>query len=321
MEADSSTHTTADVAINSEESAAVVVQADDPYTPSPIIITDPATQAVSVHTSVSAAPVPQAVGALSPVAEAPPASSKVLTSSTTDKISDSVQSLESQNSDSTSNAHLNSRAMKPANLVVTSKSGEVLCVDLPHSPSNVSDGMTPLSKCNSEMIMNSPIAIVQEAQRGFAATKAAIKFNDSLDQFGLEIEVPNEQVANLEKQLRGRSLLQEIDRVHGISPALKVSDARVLKVTKSLGSTIKSQNTRSSIESLQNRLKALEACGQNRIKEVKAITELWTALQTQVTGRMSLIEEKVSAKPERLGKIEGEIVERLTEELKSIQAW
>ncbi|KAI8854524.1 hypothetical protein BC829DRAFT_380140, partial [Chytridium lagenaria] len=237
---------------------------------------------------------------------------------------------------------------------VMMKSAEPLTVEIPKSPSAVSDAeTTPLSKCGSEMIMNSPIATVQEGklgsettclhvlfqsrlgwmcwkdreatlfslfERGFAATKACIKFNDTLDQFGVEVEVPNEQVANLERQLRGKSLLQEIGRIHGLSPALRVSDARVLKVTKTLGTTIKSQSTKSSIESLQNRLKALEGCGGQRVKEVQGMCELWNALQMQVNGRFKVLEEKLTSKPERLGRIEGDIVDMLNEELKSIQA-
>ncbi|KAJ3109450.1 hypothetical protein HDU97_006695 [Phlyctochytrium planicorne] len=128
------------------------------------------------------------------------------------------------------------------------------------------------------------------SKRGFAATRALIKFNDSLDQFGVEIEVPNEQV-------------------------------KVLKITKTLGTTVKSQAIRSSIESLQNRLKGLQICGQQRLKEVQGIVELYGALKAQITSRLTTMEEKASQKPERLAKIEGEVVEKLTTELRDIQAW
>ncbi|KAJ3118529.1 hypothetical protein HDU96_000945 [Phlyctochytrium bullatum] len=234
--------------------------------------------------------------------------------------------------------------------VVSSRSGEPLADDLPMSPSAVSDGGFSI---NSEVIM-SPLATVQEAQvgsettcvhilfhskmgwmawkdreaslfsvfeRGFAATKASIKFNDTLDHFGVEVEVPNEQVTNLEKQLRGRTLLAEIDRCHGILPPMRVTDARVTKITKSMGSTIKTQNTKSSVESLEARVRALESCGRNRMREVTAMCEQWTALKEQLETRMRQIETKMLARPERLVKMEEEVVEIVQEELRNLQAW
>ena len=47
-------------------------------------------------------------------------------------------------------------------------------------------------------------------EKAFAATVCALKFGDTMDQFALEVNIPNTQVSSLEKELKGKGLMQEI---------------------------------------------------------------------------------------------------------------
>ncbi|KAJ3331327.1 hypothetical protein HDU76_003470 [Blyttiomyces sp. JEL0837] len=158
-------------------------------------------------------------------------------------------------------------------------------------------------------------------ERAFACSKATIVFTESLDQFGVELEVPVDQVSNLEKQLWQKSILLEIDRIHGLNPALRHSDTKVLRVTKSLGNTVLANVPRSSITSLETRLRNLEAVGTNRFKEVDAIKEQWLATKVKLEKRMERLEEVASSRPARLVAIEEAVVAILTEELESVRMW
>ncbi|KAJ3167508.1 hypothetical protein HK101_011761 [Irineochytrium annulatum] len=124
------------------------------------------------------------------------------------------------------------------------------------------------------------------------------------------------------------------DKIHGFKPATRAHDAKVLKITKTMGTTYSGTTITSSLESLANRVKALEQCGNTRLRETGAIVTQWQALQSKVNEKLEKLEVKISTKPERLIAVEKvwgrngqslielqEIVERLQEELKNIQAW
>lgn len=64
-------------------------------------------------------------------------------------------------------------------------------------------------------------------ERGFAATRCELKFSDMLNELAMEVEIPNTQIVRLdlsqakfEKYFIGKALATEIDKLHGIEPAL-----------------------------------------------------------------------------------------------------
>ncbi|KAJ3248014.1 hypothetical protein HDU78_002448 [Chytriomyces hyalinus] len=158
-------------------------------------------------------------------------------------------------------------------------------------------------------------------ERVFGCVSVVLKFTESLDVFGVEMEVPNDQVVRLEKELKTKYLLAEIDKIHGLSPAMKAPDCKVLRVSKTMGSGVSSDSIKSSLESLQARVNALRNCGNARKKEVDAISEQWNALREKVTGRCDKTGAHIVAKPEKLAQVEGHIVAKVMAELQSIQEW
>ncbi|KAI8620346.1 hypothetical protein BC830DRAFT_1099621 [Chytriomyces sp. MP71] len=158
-------------------------------------------------------------------------------------------------------------------------------------------------------------------ERVFGCVRGELNFSESLTEFGVELELPNDQVARMEKEFKSKFLLAEIDKIHGISPSMRAPDCKVVRTTKSLGSGILSDSIKSSIESLQIRVNNLRTCGLARAKEVAAIEEQWNFLRDRVTKRCDKTEERIIAKPDKLQDVEGQVVTRVMAELKIIQEW
>ncbi|KAJ3076395.1 hypothetical protein HDU98_003650 [Podochytrium sp. JEL0797] len=158
-------------------------------------------------------------------------------------------------------------------------------------------------------------------ERAFGCLRVEVKFTQDLDQFGLDLELPNTQVAHLEKQLYKKHLLAEIDKIHGLSPSFRNPDCRVLRTTKSLGSGVCRDHTKSSVESLQSRIDSLQNCSKGRRREVDAIVEQWNAMQDNMNAKAARMEAKIDAKPPKLIEIENWVVGRVMDELKSVQEW
>ncbi|ORY32473.1 hypothetical protein BCR33DRAFT_723492 [Rhizoclosmatium globosum] len=158
-------------------------------------------------------------------------------------------------------------------------------------------------------------------ERVFGCTRAELKFGEAMDTIGVDVEVPTAQVASLEKELRKKYLLAEIDKIHGVSPSVRAPDARLLRTSKSLGSGVLEGNTKSSILSLQDRIKALHKCHESRRKEVDAILAQWDSMKTVLNDKAVKMDAKIEAKPPRMVEIESWVVDRLMQELKTVQEW
>ncbi|KAJ3075220.1 hypothetical protein HDU99_001564 [Rhizoclosmatium hyalinum] len=156
-------------------------------------------------------------------------------------------------------------------------------------------------------------------ERVFGCTRAELKFGEAMDTIGVDVEVPTAQVASLEKELRKKYLLAEIDKIHGVSPSVRAPDARLLRTSKSLGSGVLEGNTKSSIVSLQDRIKALHKCHESRRKEVDAILAQWDSMKTVLNDKAVKMDAKIEAKPPRMVEIESWVVDRLMQELKTVQ--
>ncbi|RKP01230.1 hypothetical protein CXG81DRAFT_26093 [Caulochytrium protostelioides] len=140
-------------------------------------------------------------------------------------------------------------------------------------------------------------------ERGFSASKVTLKIGASLTDFGVEVEVPNDQATKFEKYFKGQALPMEIDKMHGLHPVNKTRDVKLFGLKKSLGSTVPYTNRRSSLENLQERLASLESCGQTRDREVLAMQEQLNFLLNEVTKRTqgieARVEERIADKVER----------------------
>ncbi|KAJ3209818.1 hypothetical protein HDU82_000058 [Entophlyctis luteolus] len=158
-------------------------------------------------------------------------------------------------------------------------------------------------------------------ERAFACVRAEMTFSDSLDTFGVSLEVPSIHVAALEKELGRKFLLAEVDRIHGISPALRTPDAKILRITKSLGATVCTDCTPSSIESLNGRVNSLMKCAKSREKEIVAMSDQLKDLEERIRFRTCSLESKISTRPSGLVEVENWLVDRISAELKTIQEW
>ncbi|KAJ3171880.1 hypothetical protein HDU87_008198 [Geranomyces variabilis] len=158
-------------------------------------------------------------------------------------------------------------------------------------------------------------------ERSFGATRCEMKFSDSLEDFGFEVEVPNTEVEKFKKFFKGKALAQEIDMLHGIDPlTTSRRDAKLVNMKKTLGSTLQETDVRSSIEVLTKRFKALEQVGVNRDREVSAIQDQFAFMQTTMLKRFDDTGARFQAKMEdavwkKMGAVEKEIRDSVQQDL------
>ncbi|KAJ3296290.1 hypothetical protein HK104_001770 [Borealophlyctis nickersoniae] len=158
-------------------------------------------------------------------------------------------------------------------------------------------------------------------EKAFAATRCEMKFSEGLDEFGFEVEIPNEHVDKFKKFFKSKTLPMEIDKLHGIDPiSMNRRDAKLLGLKQTMGTTLKDTNVVSSIEVLEKRFHSLGNVGATRDKEVAAIAEQFDALRREMTKRFDDLQDRIQKKVyEAVGKkfavIEKEIKEIVTEEL------
>ncbi|KAJ3173712.1 hypothetical protein HDU88_002801 [Geranomyces variabilis] len=158
-------------------------------------------------------------------------------------------------------------------------------------------------------------------ERSFGATRCEMKFSDSLEDFGFEVEVPNTEVEKFKKFFKGKALAQEIDMLHGIDPlTTSRRDAKLVNMKKTLGSTLQETDVRSSIEVLTKRFKALEQVGVNRDREVSAIQDQFAFMQTTMLKRFDDTGARFQSKMEdavwkKMGVVEKEIRDSVQQDL------
>ncbi|KAI8906681.1 hypothetical protein EDD86DRAFT_192698, partial [Gorgonomyces haynaldii] len=131
-------------------------------------------------------------------------------------------------------------------------------------------------------------------ERAFAATRCELKFSDMLDEYAMEVEIPNQMVDKFTKYFNGKALALEIDKLHGLEPVLgKWKDVKLSGLKKTLGTTSSHQTIRSSIDALQQRFLNLENVNGGRNKEVEALRELTTAMKRDMTKRFHELQHRI----------------------------
>ncbi|KAJ3027176.1 hypothetical protein HK097_006219, partial [Rhizophlyctis rosea] len=159
-------------------------------------------------------------------------------------------------------------------------------------------------------------------ERGFAAVRCEMKWSESLEEFGFEVEVPNVQVEKLQKYFKSKNLTEEIDKIHGIDPiSMNRRDAKLLDIKKTSGSTYTDTNIRSSLQTLQSRFDSLTTVSANRDREVRAIADHFATLEKDMIGRFESLEKRIGEKiwesvGSKLGRVEEGVLEVVREELR-----
>ena len=121
---------------------------------------------------------------------------------------------------------------------------------------------------------------------------------------GLEIEIPYDQEEKFMKAIKSKTLAREIDKIHGIEPALcSWIDARISNICKTGGSTNPNEVGTSSIESIRKRIEMLEKCSETRTREVLGIKEMALSIQEELNKKLDLFSHRIDMKAyEKCGK-------------------
>ncbi|KAJ3274987.1 hypothetical protein HDV01_001493 [Terramyces sp. JEL0728] len=123
------------------------------------------------------------------------------------------------------------------------------------------------------------------------------------------------------KQFKGKTLTAEIDKIHGIEPAIcSWTDCKFGNLKKTHGSTLAQTNEKSSAENIRNRLEGLENCSSGRQREVDAIKEMYTNITKDITKKFNDLCHRIDMKVyEKCGSkfdvMESKIMKLLHEEL------
>ncbi|KAI8808109.1 hypothetical protein BJ742DRAFT_809756 [Cladochytrium replicatum] len=133
-------------------------------------------------------------------------------------------------------------------------------------------------------------------ERTFAAVHSVLKLTEVADEFGIEVEIPMSQVERFEKEFRGRALQSEIDKIHGIHPLFKQPDAKLVKLTKTLGSGNGLEFGMDSVNNLSARIDALSVVGIRRKAEVEAMRAQQITLMEEIEKRAAAIESRIENK-------------------------
>lgn len=145
-----------------------------------------------------------------------------------------------------------------------------------------------------------------------------------LNEFAMEVEIPNTQVDKFTKFFNGKVLAMEIDKLHGIEPALsRWHDVKLTGLIKTMGLSSSCVQSKSSVEALKKRIDFLESCGANRQKELAAISELARAMSNEVSERFNMLIHRIDVKVyEKCGSkfdyIENKIISTVRQELSFI---
>ncbi|KAJ3092050.1 hypothetical protein HK102_011256 [Quaeritorhiza haematococci] len=161
-------------------------------------------------------------------------------------------------------------------------------------PTHSKSSTTTPTLAQEDTLDESPITEAPSSSWAQAASKEPE--TTSSDEFALEIEIPNQEVEKFEKLFKGNVLPQEIDRIHGIEPSLsKYRDVKLMRLKKTQGSGTRGADgiTRSSLEVLQRRIEALEACNSRRWKEVRGIQEQLSAQELVIGKRIEDSQDKI----------------------------
>ncbi|TPX45924.1 hypothetical protein SeLEV6574_g03550 [Synchytrium endobioticum] len=127
-------------------------------------------------------------------------------------------------------------------------------------------------------------------EKTFRATQVALKMTEHMDQYAIEVEMPNSYASSFDKVFK-KTLAQELDRVHGIPTIARWKDVRIVSsLGKAPGTTDPKTVGKASTTLLAQRLTALHAAGLQRQREIDGIHTQWDALSTEIYRRLAAID-------------------------------
>ncbi|KAI8921027.1 hypothetical protein DFJ77DRAFT_448292 [Powellomyces hirtus] len=133
-------------------------------------------------------------------------------------------------------------------------------------------------------------------ERHFKAHTCTIKLTSDEKVFLVSMDVPNDSVGKLERGIKDGVLAVEIDKIHGIDPALSAGrrDVKISKFQVSLAPA-QPQNlkVKGTIQDLEQRLLELELRERARSIDLRVIMDRLQVFQVDIYKRLETMEKKV----------------------------
>ncbi|KAI9366712.1 hypothetical protein DFJ73DRAFT_653859 [Zopfochytrium polystomum] len=131
-------------------------------------------------------------------------------------------------------------------------------------------------------------------ERNFGASAFRMRLTSEEKAYIIEFEAPNDVIGKLEKAFKDGTLATEVDKVHGTDPILGKKDVKLSHLSVTLGETRpQNQQTRQTIESLEEQLILLEQMERARSIDLKTVMEQLQACQLDFHKRFELLDKKV----------------------------
>ncbi|KAI8926729.1 hypothetical protein BC831DRAFT_455220 [Entophlyctis helioformis] len=133
-------------------------------------------------------------------------------------------------------------------------------------------------------------------ERTYRAWKCNVKFTGDEHTYLIELELPSEQVARVEKALKDGTLAVEVDKIHGIDPILHrgKKDAKFSKFQVSLAPSRPANiETRKTIEALERRLLEIELHERARSIDLRVVMRDLQTFQIDMYKRFEELDRRV----------------------------
>ncbi|RKO86086.1 hypothetical protein BDK51DRAFT_34934 [Blyttiomyces helicus] len=133
-------------------------------------------------------------------------------------------------------------------------------------------------------------------ERAFRAWKCCVRLTGDEKVFLVEAEISNANVGKFEKAIKDGSLAIEIDKIHGIDPALShgKKDVKINKFQITLApARPMNLSARNTIEKLEEQLLELEMNERARSIDLRVIMDTLQGFQLDVYKRLEAMEKRV----------------------------
>ncbi|KND01371.1 uncharacterized protein SPPG_03184 [Spizellomyces punctatus DAOM BR117] len=133
-------------------------------------------------------------------------------------------------------------------------------------------------------------------ERHFRAWSCSIKLTADDKTFLVSLDLPNDHVGKIERAIKDGVLAMELDKMHGIDPALS-SGRRDVKISKFQVSMAPAQpqnlKTKHTMQGLEQRLLELELRERARSIDLRVIMDRLQSFQVDIYKRLEGMEKKV----------------------------
>jgi len=141
-------------------------------------------------------------------------------------------------------------------------------------------------------------------ERSYKATRCIIKLTQEETLFGVELDLPLDVLPRFEKAFKGTSMPADIDRIHGLDPALnyKRADAKLSRLIVSHAAPRPLAAEKPAISTLERKVNTLEIASQKDDLEIHGLIAQVSELQRLFQKRFDENEKKWEKRMEHVEK-------------------